>query len=582
MMKIFFIAAFILFGCVFNIAQVPQYYNGKLVEERAIYTTALNDESSIKALVENCKRANIHIIVMLVKGFSGEIYFHSERFQDAISPEYKNFDPLAALIKEAHKNGIKVHAWFCDFTEGVNGPAMKSHPKWAMLNSEGKTVSESELLGGGKKYPVDWMDPSRRPGYADQWLLPMMMEVAKNYDVDGIHHDYIRYPGDVAPDDYSFDDYSLEHVPQYARLYYKAFKDSVFPITPTLPKLIANWWSDPTVLPKGWFQWDRKQKAEFLLNGSFIPGGHSDMDYFFYTYRTDAITQFVKDVWEKVHSIKPDIEISASVFKNPVESGRFIGQRWTDFAPWVDIMMPMVYRSHFPKTDFNTFLKMFGEYVRQEYSWAKDKTNLAIGIAIPYIYNEERLSPINAINEIDSLKNSSSKQHNYLISEINSNYKNIQNNLEKIAPGLHNKFTKVLNNFNGESENDIKILKELFNILNSNPPDGYYPKEKLRRVIDTIRSAGGNGIAIYYAGGLSAEKLWPVLYDEFKEPSVEPLLINSGGQLNVTRLRNLVDENNHFKKLSTIAEIISAILLIIILLFVFKLSRISKKRMEEA
>ena len=34
--------------------------------------------------------------------------------------------------------------------------------------------------------------------------------MARDYDVDGLHHDYIRYPGDVAPDRYCFCDWCLE------------------------------------------------------------------------------------------------------------------------------------------------------------------------------------------------------------------------------------------------------------------------------------------------------------------------------------------------------------------------------------
>ena len=34
-------------------------------------------------------------------------------------------------------------------------------------------------------------------GYTDQWLLPMIEEIATNYAVDSIHHDYVRYPGDT-------------------------------------------------------------------------------------------------------------------------------------------------------------------------------------------------------------------------------------------------------------------------------------------------------------------------------------------------------------------------------------------------
>ncbi len=563
--------AFLLSISNCGLAQVMHTYHGKLVEERAIYANPVSvayNDSSVDALVQHCRRAHIHIIILLVKDFDGRIYYDSKEFPECIAPKFRHFDALGAVIKEAHKYGIKVHAWFCDFTERPDGPAMKQHPGWAMLNPDGKTVAESEYLNGGMKYPVDWMDPGMKPGYADGWLIPMMLEVARDYDVDGIHHDYERYPGDLAPDRYSFDNYTLRHLPRFEHLYYKSFPDSVFPVEHIVPRLEGDWWSDPSVLPEGWFNFSRKQKASFLLKGSFIHGGAADMNYFFYTYRTTVMTDFIKEVWEKVHAIRPNIEISASVQKDPFVCGRFLGQQWMNFAPWVDILFPEVYRSLFPKTNFKTFLTMFGEYVRQEYEWAHDRTNLAIGFAVDYLYNEERVPPTQAVQELDSLKGATAANRRRLVGEIENNYRKIRLNVRKVDPGLDRKLAAGLNGFDGTSESGIKDLSKLFNGLNIDAPKGYYPAWKLKAVIDTIRAAGGNGIAIFIASTLSRYKLWPVLYQEFKEPSIEPVAVTAGGQLNVVRLRMLQHDVNHYRGLMYLLGIIAGILLIIVLVLV--------------
>ena len=52
----------------------------------------------------------------------------------------------------------------------------------------------------------------------DQWLLPMIEELVADYAIDGIHHDYVRYCGDVAPDSYCFCDYCLKQIPRHALL----------------------------------------------------------------------------------------------------------------------------------------------------------------------------------------------------------------------------------------------------------------------------------------------------------------------------------------------------------------------------
>jgi uncharacterized lipoprotein YddW (UPF0748 family) len=114
---------------------------------------------------------------------------------------------LGELTREAHRRGIKVHAWLCDFVEGANGAAIRAHPDLAAVSPAGGATTTETLGPRRRPYPYVWMCPARRPGYTDQWLLPMIEEIVRSYPIDGIHHDYVRYPGDVAPDSYCFCDY---------------------------------------------------------------------------------------------------------------------------------------------------------------------------------------------------------------------------------------------------------------------------------------------------------------------------------------------------------------------------------------
>jgi uncharacterized lipoprotein YddW (UPF0748 family) len=513
---------------------------GTVVEGRAVWappgSVAYND-SSTQAFVEHCKRANINIIVLLVEYSDKQVWYHSKKFPESIVAEFKDFDPLAAVIREAHKRDIRVHAWLCDFTQSADGPIMQKHPEWAMRNPEGKITSDAEFLGGRAPYDQNWMCPARRPGYTDQWLIPMIEEIVSDYDVDGIHHDYVRYPGDVAPDSYCFCDYCLDEMLKYAHHFYEAYPDSVFPSIPVLPKPIANWSTDITVRPKGWDQWDRKKKAEFLLTGSFLKGGPSDLDYFFYTYRQDAINRFAREVWERASAIKPNIEFSAAVFKNPIMSGRFIGQRWTDFSPWIDVMMPMVYRSHFPAVDYDAFLKMLEEYTRYEYRWAKDRSHLSVGLDVHYIYNEERLFLSDALHVADSLKVLQGRERDRHVQHIQSRYSLVKDHLRRIAPDIEKKLTPEILALPSLTGEQLVLLQAEIASLNANPPEDYYPKEKLRRAIEAVRKGGGNGIVIFDAGGLTSRKLWPVLEELFKQPSVEPYTVSSATEMSIVRLK---------------------------------------------
>ena len=101
------------------------------------------------------------------------------------------------------------------------------------------------------------------------------------------------------------------------------------------------------MLPADWDKRDRREKAHYLLNGSTIPGGPPDMRYFFYDYRVHQIEKFVRETTESVKRINPKVGVSAAVFKNPITSARFIGQHWDQWNNWIDVYMPMTYRSHF-------------------------------------------------------------------------------------------------------------------------------------------------------------------------------------------------------------------------------------------
>jgi uncharacterized lipoprotein YddW (UPF0748 family) len=511
-----------------------------LVEGREVWaapgSVAFND-SSTKAFVEHCKRANINVIVLLVEYTDKEVWYHSKKYPESIAPGFKDFDPLAAVIREAHKVGIRVHAWLCDFTQSADGPIMQKHAEWAARNPEGKIASEAEFLGGGALYDQNWMCPSRRPGYTDQWLIPMIEEIVSDYDVDGIHHDYVRYPGDVAPDSYCFCDYCLDDMLKYAHLSYEAYPDSVFPSIRVLPNPTANWSTDVTVRPKDWDQWDRKGKAKFFLTGSFLKGGPSDLDYFLYTYRQDAINRFAREAWEHASAIKPDIEFSAAVFKNPIMSGRFIGQRWTDFAPWIDVMMPMVYRSHFPAVNFDTFVQMLEEYTRYEYRWARDRAHLSVGLDVHYVYNEERLLLSDALHAADSLKVLHGMERNRYAQRIQSRYSLVKDHLRQVAPEMEKKLTPNILALTSLTGEQLVVFTDVIASLDSNPPEDYYPKEKLRRAIEAVRKGGGNGIIIYDAGGLTSRKLWPVLEELFKQPSIEPYTVSSVTDMSIARLR---------------------------------------------
>ena len=494
-------------------------------EIRALWahpTDVERSAESVRAFVAKSKRAGIDVIVMDVKGSNGELYWKSKKFPQAIAKGYENFDLLEHLVREAHAVGIKVDAWLVDFLEGANGPAFREHPEWAQLTPDGETTL-SEKLGKVRQYPYVWMCPAQRPGYVDQWLIPMFEEIAANYKVDSVHHDYVRYPGDVAPDSYCFCDYCLKNIPRYAMLSYETRPEERYRVNHAQPRIEANWWSDPTMLPSDWDARDRREKADYILNGRTIPGGPNDMRHYFYEYRAAQMDRFVREVTEAVKLVNPKVEVSAAVFKNPVQSGRFIGQHWERWNPWIDVYMPMTYRSHFAGS-FESYLDHLTEVTQRQVEWVRGERPIYAGVASTYLYREE-LKPFDEVRdrlaEWQALPATDGKGRAERAAAIKAAYAEGRERLAKYAPATERTLSRMIDTAtaNDGSRATAESLAELSKTLaafRADLPAGFLPPEKLRMAIRAARKANPAGIAIFAGNSLTREKLWHVLEEEFK------------------------------------------------------------------
>ncbi len=323
--------------------------------------------------------AGFNLLLPEVKGCEG-LRWPSERRPWAVERPFDSFDLCEAVVDSCRRRGVECHAWFFDFFEGESSPVMLRHPEWAMRDARGRPTNEEQLRG--ERFTGLWACPAQRPGYTDQWLVPIHAELVERYGFEGVHHDYVRYPGDLAPDQYCFCDWCLEELPRWAGYLNEAYPDEPFDHELyDREYLEAHWEQSPRVLPAGWDRLNRAEKSRFLLEGSFFRYGRADLDTFFYQFRKEAVRRFVREVKEAVDAVRPGVRVSAAVFKNPVHSGRFIGQDWREFVPWVDTMIPMDYRDHFPGT-FEHYLGLLEEAVRRQQGWAEGCERLLAGFAI--------------------------------------------------------------------------------------------------------------------------------------------------------------------------------------------------------
>lgn len=311
-------------------------------------------------------------------------------------------------------------------------------------------------------------------------------------------------------------------------LSYRTRADERYRVTPAQPIIQANWWSDPTMVPADWDKLDRREKADFILNGRTIPGGPPDMRYFFYDYRVHQIDKFVRETTAAVKKIDPKIEISAAVFKNPITSARFIGQHWDRWNSSIDVYMPMTYRSHFAG-GFDTYLDHLTETTERQLEWIGRGRPLYAGIASTYLYREE-LQQFDTMRdrlaEMQLLAPTDARGRAEKAGLIAAAFATARTRLAQAVPNVEKDLSELVslvttNNGAGATTANMDQLSKRLAAFRADLPPGFLPGEKLSAAIRAARKAKPDGIAIFAAGSLNREKLWDVLEREFADRSAK-------------------------------------------------------------
>ncbi len=193
-------------------------------------------------------------------------------------------DQLAAAVAAGRKYGVEVHPWKVNWNLGHQ----------VSQEFRDKLAAEDRLLVDVKGKVGAWLEPSD-PRNQDL-EVNVMVEMARKYDVDGVHFDYIRYPGS----DQGYSEAARQRFQQATGVQ------------------VANWPADvrqPEIYAK-WLQW-----------------------------RCDNISTVVRRTAEEVRRIKPDCRISAAVFSSYPNCREQVSQDWVHWIKqgWLDIVCPMDY-----------------------------------------------------------------------------------------------------------------------------------------------------------------------------------------------------------------------------------------------
>jgi len=173
-----------------------------LTEYRALwvdgFSPGLQTPEQITQLVRDCQSISCNVLVVQVRIYANAL--HAKSSEPRASNYPAGFDPLTDVISKAHSVSppIEVYAWMNAFPVWPSDLDPPTDPRH-ILNTHGLTASgadnwlslnEQGNTNGIGLYNLDPGNPD-----AALYVVNQAISVVKNYAVDGVHLDYIRYMG---------------------------------------------------------------------------------------------------------------------------------------------------------------------------------------------------------------------------------------------------------------------------------------------------------------------------------------------------------------------------------------------------
>lgn len=282
MQKIFFILVF-LFVANNLFAQDPV---------RGIWMTNVGSKvmysnDSLIHAVKQCKAIGINHIFVVVWN-KGVTLYPSKVLSKYIGidqdPLFKGRDPIQELISAAHKENIKVHAWFeFGFSYAYKDTTniwLKRYPEWAGKDVKGGLLNKNGFY---------WWN-ALHPG-PQHLLRELMLEVVKQYKIDGVQGDD-RLP--AMPAEGGWDLFT-------AQLYEQ---------------------STHRLLPK-----------------------HNPLDTAFLQWKADKLSEYAKSLYTSVKEVNPNCTVSWAPSIYPWSKQQYL-QDWPKWLKegYADYIFPQLYR----------------------------------------------------------------------------------------------------------------------------------------------------------------------------------------------------------------------------------------------
>ncbi|HEY8133809.1 MAG TPA: family 10 glycosylhydrolase [Thermoanaerobaculia bacterium] len=317
------------------------------------FNTNLNNHADVVAVVNNAKAAKANAIFAQVRRRGDSFYLNSLEPLPDFLPIAAGFDPLADLITEAHAEGIEVHAFV------IIGAVWSKNPTFAPSPTLGPPLSPNHVfnLHGGydpvsrkivpgsnnwltRQYPTFAFQGSTFDGHrfgSDFWIdlghpdaaeytLNVLMQLIRNYSIDGVHLDRIRYPEISATGQTPSTGTNIGYNPTSVERYQRRYGIAVGSTPPAI--------NDPQ-----WSQW-----------------------------RRDQVSNFVRRLYLNAIAVKPQLKMSGALIAfggGPTTEASWSSAEayWRVYQDWrawteegiLDLPMPMAYKREHTAAEVTQF-----------------------------------------------------------------------------------------------------------------------------------------------------------------------------------------------------------------------------------
>jgi uncharacterized lipoprotein YddW (UPF0748 family) len=198
---------------------------------------------SLTGIFQSMRNANLNTVLLQVRA-RGDLLYPSryEPWAQSLTGtlgEVPVYDPLGYAVQEAHRLGLELHAWWnvAKVADGRDRPASVVPPHVVNAHRDWVRVWVNRDRSGRPTSSEWWLDmgiPEVRT-----YLVSLVMEMVRSYDIDGVHFDYLRYPGPEFDDEKTYarygtgtakDEWRRENINKFIQAVY----DSIIALKPML------------------------------------------------------------------------------------------------------------------------------------------------------------------------------------------------------------------------------------------------------------------------------------------------------------------------------------------------------------